>query len=93
MKGLAELSRLHENFAELKMDVTSTEAGLKRELDEAKQKIGFMEQTLEKAPQFQELAVQDKALRANIERIEAKRAINRDASKRGMINEIIVRNY
>ena len=29
----------------------------------------------------------------NIERVPAKRFINRDASKRGQINEIIVRNY
>ena len=29
----------------------------------------------------------------NLERVTAKRNINRDASKRGVLNEVIVRNY
>ena len=72
MKGLAETQSLHKNFAELKMDVASTEAGLNRRFEELQQNIELLREDAGKYPRFEELAGQDKALRAHLEKLETK---------------------
>jgi chromosome segregation ATPase len=72
MKGLAETQNLHKSFAELKMDVASTESGLNRRFEELQQNIELLKEEAEKYPRFEELAGQDRALRAHLEKLEAK---------------------
>lgn len=70
MKEMVELKNLHKHFAELKMDVTSTEAGLKRQIDEIQQTIGMIKQDTGRYPDFNVLAQQDQALKKHVESLD-----------------------
>lgn len=72
MENLVELQNLHKHFAEMKMDVASTEAGLNRRMEELQQNVEMIKDEMEKYPQFEVLSGQDKALRAHMEKLETK---------------------
>jgi chromosome segregation ATPase len=72
MMGLVGLEKLHQHFAELKMDVTTTDAGLRQIIHDLKQKVDTIKDDMDAYPKLNELVEQDKDLFAKIKLLEEK---------------------
>lgn len=72
MTHFAEFEKIRQSFAEMKVDVASTEAGLQRTVEELSQKIDMMKESVGTSAEFKQLADQDFALRTKIEDVDSK---------------------
>jgi len=72
MMGLVGVEKLHQHFAELKMDVTTTDAGLRQMIHDLKQKVETIKDDMDAYPKLNELVEQDKDLFAKIKLLEEK---------------------
>ena len=70
MSHLADIEKINKSFAELKMDVASTESGLQRRIEDMNQKIEMMRDGDGSSEQVRTLTEQNNALRSKIESVE-----------------------